>query len=732
MPDDRDLRLELGWEGPPFPRYALSAEERRARSREETAPEPGVTSKILGPRWLPVERPKKFKRIAPHRIDYERFATAAGVPKEEGKSLWESIAVGKRPVSKFGIWKSGKSGVDVPFPVVGETDELDPPSRLWGGLFGYSEDDPDPRRGGARYPEMYKGLDYLNKTLGGMTQGGGRTLTGALSQAGEEYEEGVSKPFRDVFGETVGNVGQSFGLMTPEEAGKYRYELRENPNPAESAFVDPLTALDVGGLAKLLGGMGKTGSLMRQGMSHADAARWTDHLNDMQGFKPRGGGLGGLLQGSPMDPGRRRILAGGLAAAAGGRLMRGLGRAQGVGEIPKLRPHEAMEAVQRRWHNSVSAPGGFGADPRSLISEDLRLADEALTGRGKGLTYDPQLQIEHNLDELGIHPDYGDVLPQHAKPLRIGQGHAPLTESKIQQVVESAENEQERRALMRFLETNWIPHQEGELGRHEQTLRDLLQGRTKRPKTIAEQQRLESLGDTHFENLTPREQIKLKFADRRSAKERRDISKQTLGDLMRGGPHAVRDARASDARLNNLLRYDRPHEVGTHELSEAVPAMGTELVNPNSPVFSQPMLDNLNAVRMKHNEEAFDVIQKYKSKGGDSFEMAQELKELQYAHGTTLVDSLVDDAVGMMEKRMHALDPKKYAGMHPEDAQELRFNLEQVVQPYGNPAQMGTFYAGDVPKHYPVTPPPAAAPAGAFGAVEPPLIKWLKKRKRGR
>ena len=530
----------------------------------------------------------------------------------------------------------------------------------------------------------------------------------------------------------------TLGIGTPEENQAWRTEMYHNPTLTQAIAGDPFSLMT--GPTMLF----KSGRQLNRarGLSRVLGSSVDDTAKFMKlhGPPPKplaNPGSPGLGQramnlfrssGTPMDPGRRRILAGGLGLTLGG-LIKGGGRR--IGDIPNLSPREAMRAMQRRWQELES---GRHSPELGSVGEDLRLAGESLTGRGKGLTLDPQLQIEHQRDARGIHPEYGDVLPPPANPLRLGQGHAPLTEEKIWKVLDSAEDAEERRLVREYLETKRIPRHEQRVREHEATLRDLLLGKKRGPVSMHEQQRLESLGDEHFQNLTHREQLKEVFLDRRDAKQRLSVAKQSLEDIMRGKTPSIEgQERAWELGSEIRLPLAEHHE----EMQKAVSAMGTDLVNPNSPVFSQPVLDNLNAIRMKHNEEAFDLVQKYKRSGDDPFELGMDLKQLQAEHGTTLVDSIVDDAVSLMVKRVRALDPEKYgSGLHPhnqtqyENLQELRFNLEQIFQPYDNPARMGTFDARGVPKQYSVTPPPAPAPAGSFEAVEPPLIRYIKKRRR--
>jgi len=715
----------------PIPLGELS--ERYSRGEEELKPWPHYYDKHSGG-YLPVEDPSLLRKgsVGSMRMLDPRVGMTAekfnALSPEDKSIMWSRH--GRYPADQAN-WQGY-----APAPIVDESDFYSVPL----GLSSLRPQDP---MTGEKSNFLFDAIGGVDKAVGDVIGLGEPFSKRFVRQAAlpllDFYEDKFEAPIRDA---TLGQFGEAgmntLGIGTPSENRAWRTEMRDNPTLTQAIAGDPFSLMT--GPTMLF----KSGRLLNRarGLSRVLGSSVDDTAKFMKLHAPppkplANPGSPGLGQramnlfrssGTPMDPGRRRILAGGLGLTLGG-LIKGGGRR--IGDIPNLSPREAMSTMQRRWHGGgrVRLVG-----PPSFVGEDLRLANESLTGRGRGLTLDPQLQVEHHLDSRGIHPEYGDVLPPPVNPLRLGQGHAPLTEEKIQQVLEGAKNEEERRLVKEYLETNRIPHHERRVREHEATLRDLLLGKKRGPASMHEQQRLESLGDEHFQNLTHREQLKEVFLDRRDAKQRLSVVRQNLEDVMRGKTPSIE---GKETRWFHGSEIQAPLAEFGDDLERSVSAMGTDLVNPNSSVFSQPVLDNLNAIRMKHNEEAFDLVQKYKRSGDDPFELGLELRQLKNNHGTTLVDSIVDDAVSLMEKRVRALDPEKYgSGLHPhnqtqyENLQELRFNLEQTFQPYDNPARMGTFDARGVPKQYSVTPPPAPAPAGSFEAVEPPLIRYIKKRRR--
>jgi len=165
--------------------------------------------------------------------------------------------------------------------------------------------------------------------------------------------------------------------------------------------------------------------------------------------------------GTPMDPGRRRILAGGLGGAVAG--------TAGVGDLLRKSPvdiadldtNQLSEVLARRWGGDspslefgsltghVDTPlrarsAGFGGMStgeiqrpllapwnKEAVAEDLRIAEESLTGRGRGLKLDvfgggaDRRQLE--LEDLVRGPEDA--------AMNLGQHQAPLTEESLSGVL---------------------------------------------------------------------------------------------------------------------------------------------------------------------------------------------------------------------------------------------------------------------------------------------------------
>ena len=286
-----------------------------------------------------------------------------------------------------GAWRDKRSGSDRPFPIVSRKDlninqgAFSPVKKLWelgagigSSLFHGGQRAPDPLTGAERPEHLTEILTNIDAGLG-EARGGGRTSL-FFSSLGD-WEKEIAKPFRQNILGGGARVASGLGIMSPEAANQYYWDVGDNPSLLES-LVDPFPGFlgDITGVGRgLASGFGALRHSKRTGSTLREAGHWLDLQKQLRGVTAPSSGAGLFSPIKKMVGGRRDLLKGGLAAAVGGGL---LGRQQAIKSAAELGDPKARMMLEEILR---SVEGGVDPSVRGSLHESLA---SVLRGGGEG------------------------------------------------------------------------------------------------------------------------------------------------------------------------------------------------------------------------------------------------------------------------------------------------------------------------------------------------------------